>query len=129
MEAQHLIADLRCDQHLNDPACVAAFMRAVIVVSGLHTRHFRMDEFKNGSEFGAGVTGLAGLSCERHGCGNHGFAVLSESHMVVHTAPERQMLNIDLFSCKPFGANQVWHEIAYRFGIQETILWTVIERA
>lgn len=37
--------------------------------------------------------------------GLSGFVLIAESHISIHTFPERAYINIDVFSCKPFDAD------------------------
>jgi|TARA_Y100000310_G_scaffold44602_2_gene41638 S-adenosylmethionine decarboxylase len=112
-EAMHLIADLTCFKGADDAQAVEEFMREAIEQTGLTIRHFHIEAFKNGSSFGPGVTGIA---------------LLAESHMVVHTAPERHALNLDLFSCKPFSAAQLKRIIWRSFGRCRTQRWEILHR-
>lgn len=114
LEPMHLIADLVCSDGLTDRQNVEDFMRAVIQVCGLTIKHFHIEEFSNGSEFGPGITGIA---------------ILSESHMVVHTAPERRNLNLDLFSCRPFRQDLLRDKIEDHFGVPTAVRrWDLISR-
>lgn len=108
-----LIGDLTCSQYLNDPKVIETFMRQAIAATGLQIAHFHIQEFKNGSSFGPGITGMA---------------LLSESHMVVHTAPERRGFNLDLFSCKPFDASRVNNLVHITFRPDATHRWEVVRR-
>tara|TARA_Y100000310_G_scaffold339416_1_gene431997 strand:+ start:1860 stop:2204 length:345 start_codon:yes stop_codon:yes gene_type:complete len=112
-EAMHLIADIDCQGGLSDASVIESFMRHVIQLTGLTIRHFHIQEFSNGSEFGPGVTGMA---------------LLSESHIVVHTAPERQTMNLDLFSCRPFDAERLEHQVQLFFGPASRKRWEILER-
>ena len=112
-ESMHLIADLTCPKGLDDAEGIESFMRQVIQSTGLTIQHFHLQEFKNGSGFGPGITGMA---------------LLSESHMVVHTAPERNTLNLDLFSCRPFSEETVEIAIENFFGVTVRQRWQVLTR-
>ena len=48
-----------------------------------------------------------------------GFVLIAESHISVHTFPDRGYLNVDIFSCKPFDAELAVNELVGRFGIME----------
>lgn len=116
MGPQHLIADLTCVKGLDSAQTVERFMRDVIDIAGLHIRHFHLEQFSNGSSFGPGITGMA---------------LLSESHMVVHTAPAeggRGRMHLDLFSCKPFPVDAVRERILHAFGPYAQSRWEVLAR-
>jgi S-adenosylmethionine decarboxylase len=108
-----LIADVHCTEALEKADVVEAFSRQVISVTGLHVRHYHAEAFTNGSEFGPGITTMA---------------LLSESHLVVHTAPERGMLNVDLYSCRAFDAELVRGLIELHFAPDRWDYWEVLAR-
>jgi len=47
--------------------------------------------------------------------GISGFVFIAESHISVHTFAERSYINIDVFSCKDFNAEQVIKDIKDKF--------------
>ena len=49
--------------------------------------------------------------------GVSGFVLIAESHISVHTFPDRGYLNVDIFSCKAFDADAALRELEGRFGI------------
>ncbi len=51
--------------------------------------------------------------------GVSGFVLIAESHISVHTFPDRGYLNVDIFSCKPFDADLAVNKLVGRFGITE----------
>jgi S-adenosylmethionine decarboxylase len=51
--------------------------------------------------------------------GISGVVMIAESHIAVHTFPERGMLWADIFSCRPFQAGPVLADLRRRFGLQE----------
>jgi len=51
--------------------------------------------------------------------GLSGFVLIAESHISIHTFPEREYLNIDVFSCKAFDAEAAVDYMKDRFGITE----------
>ena len=50
--------------------------------------------------------------------GVSGFVIIAESHISVHTFPDRGYLNVDVFSCKEFDSVLAEAEIKSYFGIQ-----------
>ena len=59
--------------------------------------------------------------------GLSGFVLIAESHISVHTFPEREYLNIDVFSCKTFDADAAVDYMKRQFGITE-VSSRVLER-
>ncbi len=51
--------------------------------------------------------------------GISGFVLIAESHISIHTFPERRYVNIDIFSCKDFDAEQAIRELKDRFELAE----------
>ena len=49
--------------------------------------------------------------------GVSGFVLIAESHISVHTFPDRGFLNVDIFSCKAFDADAAVRELEQRFEI------------
>ena len=47
--------------------------------------------------------------------GVSGFVLIAESHISVHTFPERGYLNVDVFSCKDFDTDAVERDVRERF--------------
>ena len=59
--------------------------------------------------------------------GLSGFVVIAESHISVHTFPERNYVNIDIFSCRAFDSERTLEDIKRIFGLQRVKSW-VVER-
>ena len=57
--------------------------------------------------------------------GISGFVLIAESHISVHTFPDRGYLNIDVFSCKSFDAAGTVRYIEEFFGLAETKVSTL----
>jgi S-adenosylmethionine decarboxylase len=55
--------------------------------------------------------------------GVSGFVIIAESHISVHTFPDRGYINVDVFSCKEFDPGLAEQEIRSYFGIQEVRSW------
>ena len=51
--------------------------------------------------------------------GLSGFVLIAESHITVHTFPERGYLNVDVFSCKQFDASAALAAVKRMFGLSE----------
>jgi S-adenosylmethionine decarboxylase len=47
------------------------------------------------------------------------FVLIAESHISIHTFPERSYINIDIFSCKEFDAEQAIRDLQQKFGLDE----------
>mgnify|MGYP001293528631 FL=1 len=56
-----------------------------------------------------------------------GFVLIAESHISIHTFPERNYVNIDVFSCKEFDYTNVADKVAGAFRLVEYNM-TVLER-
>ena len=57
--------------------------------------------------------------------GVSGFVIIAESHMSVHTFPERRYLNIDIFSCEDFDVSSSLADVKQIFGVQQVKVWTM----
>ena len=57
--------------------------------------------------------------------GVSGFVIIAESHISVHTFPDRQYVNIDIFSCKDFDAISSLEGVKDAFGLNEVRAWTL----
>ena len=51
--------------------------------------------------------------------GVSGFVLIAESHISLHTFPDKQYLSLDMFSCKPFDTEQAVEFIKQHFEIQK----------
>ena len=76
----HLILDFWGAKHLDDPALVGRALCAAAEAAGAEILHSHVHHF---SPF-AGVTGVV---------------VLAESHISIHTWPERDFAAVDIFMC------------------------------
>jgi S-adenosylmethionine decarboxylase len=76
----HIIIDLFDAEYLDDIERIEAVMRECIEKCGAHLLHIYLHHFTPNN----GVTGVA---------------VLSESHISVHTWPERNFAAFDIFMC------------------------------
>jgi S-adenosylmethionine decarboxylase len=51
--------------------------------------------------------------------GVSGFVLIAESHISIHTFPDKQYMSIDMFSCKPFDTDVAVETIKSYFRIQK----------
>ncbi len=51
--------------------------------------------------------------------GVSGYVMIAESHISVHTFPERSLIWADIFSCKDFDAAPIVDDMRRRFGLRE----------
>ncbi|MCS7275595.1 MAG: S-adenosylmethionine decarboxylase [Dehalococcoidia bacterium] len=51
--------------------------------------------------------------------GISGVVMIAESHIAIHTFPERGMIWADIFSCRPFEAGPVLEDLRRRFDLKE----------
>ncbi len=51
--------------------------------------------------------------------GVSGFVLIAESHISIHTFPDRSYINIDIFSCKEFDAEQTIKDLQQQFDLDE----------
>jgi len=51
--------------------------------------------------------------------GVSGFVMIAESHISIHTFPERGLVWADIFSCKDFDASAVLEDFKKRFRLRE----------
>ena len=57
--------------------------------------------------------------------GVSGFVLIAESHISIHTFPDRQYVNIDIFSCKSFDSQKALEDVQEMFGLQRVKSWLV----
>jgi S-adenosylmethionine decarboxylase len=51
--------------------------------------------------------------------GISGFVLIAESHISIHTFPDKGYLSIDMFSCKPFDTDKAMETIKRYFKVQK----------
>ena len=59
--------------------------------------------------------------------GVSGFVLIAESHISVHTSPERGYLNVDIFSCKDFDIEAAERDVRDAFDAEQVKVW-IMER-
>ena len=52
--------------------------------------------------------------------GISGFVLIAESHISIHTFPQKNYLSLDIFSCKEFDSEQAISHVNTLFGIQKS---------
>ena len=57
--------------------------------------------------------------------GISGFVMIAESHISIHTFPDRQYVNIDIFSCKDFDDKRAIDKIVETFDLEKIKVWIV----
>ena len=57
--------------------------------------------------------------------GISGFVIIAESHISVHTFPERKYINIDVFSCKNFDIEKTISQVKSYFKLEKVKSWTI----
>ena len=57
--------------------------------------------------------------------GVSGFVLIAESHISIHTFPDRQYVNIDIFSCREFDDNARTGDIKEMFSLAEVRVWSM----
>ncbi len=59
--------------------------------------------------------------------GVSGYVMIAESHISMHTFPERRLIWADIFSCKEFDAAPVLEDLKHRFRLREMQV-SILER-
>ncbi len=52
--------------------------------------------------------------------GISGFVLIAESHISIHTFPEKNYLSLDIFSCKEFDSKRAISYVKQLFGVQKS---------
>ena len=55
--------------------------------------------------------------------GVSGFVLIAESHISVHTFPDKGYVNIDIFSCKDFNTDSTLKDVKEVFGLPKVKVW------
>lgn len=110
----HLICDLECEGLGGySENYYLDFSTDIIQRLDLRIIHQYVSTFENGSDFGPGISVLL---------------LLAESHLAIHTAPDRHLLNLDIFSCRPFDEDMVRRMIESRFSPTSYLQWKLLSR-
>lgn len=59
--------------------------------------------------------------------GLSGFVLIAESHISIHTFPDRKYVNIDIFSCRDFDTDASRRDVEETFGLAQVKVW-ILER-
>ena len=57
--------------------------------------------------------------------GVSGFVLIAESHISIHTFPDRGYVNIDIFSCKEFDPASSLEDVKATFSLPQVNVWTL----
>lgn len=57
--------------------------------------------------------------------GISGFVLIAESHISIHTFPDRRYVNIDIFSCKEFDPEPSLKDVKAAFSLPQVKVWTL----
>jgi len=57
--------------------------------------------------------------------GVSGYVMIAESHIAMHTFPERRLIWADIFSCKDFEAALILEDLKRRFSLREMSVQTL----
>ena len=57
--------------------------------------------------------------------GVSGFVLIAESHISIHTFPDRGYVNIDVFSCKDFEPTPCVDDVKATFSLPDVRVWTL----
>ena len=57
--------------------------------------------------------------------GVSGFVIIAESHISIHTFPDKGYLNIDIFSCRAFDPASSLDDVKATFSLEDVKVWTL----
>ena len=55
--------------------------------------------------------------------GVSGFVIIAESHISIHTFPNRKYVNMDIFSCRPFDHERALRDVKELFSFKKVKTW------
>ena len=55
--------------------------------------------------------------------GVSGFVIIAESHISIHTFPQKSYVNIDIFSCRPFDHDRALEDVKKLFDLEDVQTW------
>jgi len=97
----HLLLDFWGAEHLNDEDFIEQTLRHAVVAAGAQLLHIHLHRFTQGG----GISGVA---------------LLAESHISVHTWPERDFAAFDIFMCGTAQPEQAARVIKQAFAPQQS---------
>jgi S-adenosylmethionine decarboxylase len=65
------------------------------------------------------------MGSKKEDWGISGFVMIAESHISIHTFPEREYVNIDIFSCKDFDDKKAIGKIKEAFSLDKIKVWVI----
>ena len=57
--------------------------------------------------------------------GLSGFVLIAESHISIHTFPDRRYINVDIFSCKDFDSILTTRDVEKTFSLPQVKVWVL----
>ena len=55
--------------------------------------------------------------------GVSGFVIIAESHISIHTFPQKSYVNIDIFSCRSFDHDRALEDVKKLFDLEDVQTW------
>ncbi len=101
-QGSHLTVDaFECRENLNSKELVTSFLEELPSLIGMKKiSKANVMHYNDKNEKESGVTG---------------FIIIAESHIAVHTYPEKKFLSADIFSCKEFDYEKAIEFVKYKF--------------
>mgnify|MGYP001582782017 CR=1 FL=1 len=109
-----LILDAQAVLGLNDRQRVEDWIREACRLADMHIIGMQSHVLPNGHDNGPGITAVA---------------VIAESHVAVHTFPEKGAVSMNLYSCRPFDSHLVLESFERWFGVSRVLYCTTLTRS
>jgi len=100
----HLALDVRGTKGFDQPQVVSDLILNIVRLLDLDLVFLHVQEFPNGSSYGPGISGIA---------------IIKESHICIHTAPEKNLIQLCVHSCNDFDYVGLRDLVAKAFGAEE----------
>lgn len=113
MSGLQVVLDAKASRFLSNRAQVESWVREAAMTSGMTILSITGYDLANAQGQEPGVSVLA---------------LIAESHISVHTWPERQIITLDVYSCKAFDASKLVDSFRRTFGVTETLREHRLER-